>query len=849
MTYVDDPQRDEYTASSGQTVFAYTFRILADTDLVVYDQGTLKVLTTDYTVSGAGNAGGGNVTFGTGVTLNNLVIILRAVPNDQNTDYTVGGVFPAESHETALDKLTMQVQDLTEVAGRAPTIAVTSTLQDIEFPVQGSGIPIWNAGATALDTTTAKTIAQQGASITTDIYRFIADPAQADQGAATTDSIKTHIDAIGSADESILLPPGTYTYSTNESIPANVRLVIQPGAALSMDSGITVTIASPEQIIATDRQILFSGAATTPITFTNPGTISAMWFGAVADGSTSDQTALNELLLSAAADSTIFFPATTNYYKATALLDITKGLKIVGVGLASDIRQTTANNALFSVTGAIDGVEWRDLKMTGVQFATYSSAERAINVVGTSAAAPATNIKAKNCSFDTWAGEGIHLEYVTGFEVTHNRINDIHHAGILGVSAIRGPVDSNIINNIPGVVGSQAVADYGIVFSRNPSDSLVTEPRPKDIVISNNVVNDVTDWEGIDVHSGENIAIKGNTVNGCYAGIVATGTNNGSAVLTFASLKVAITGNTVDSGVTDGTFGIGIQHAGAEDGSAIVEYGTGSITGNTVTGYGLEDNVATGGISIQGTKGMAITGNALIDCAPNGIHVRRINNGFNVSGNSIIDPWSDTGEGIAVALQQTLNEGYIGGNSFRTATKSATKVLTEGIEIANAANNRVEIGVNDSEATTYIVDAGQKSLRGEITDRPTVTTGEDDLSSTTVEANTIGIGRYLKIVAAGDITDVAAGNKTVTLYFGATTIVVQAAANTNTDWKVEAIVAMAGASSQNITWTSYNGTTIAGQGHATASEDMTTDTVVKVTGTCADGTDTITQKVWLLERY
>ncbi|MBT4114773.1 hypothetical protein HOE41_04115, partial [Candidatus Woesearchaeota archaeon] len=54
-----------YSASSSQTVFAYTFKIFADADLKVYVNDVQKTLTTDYTVSDAGETSGGNVTFGT----------------------------------------------------------------------------------------------------------------------------------------------------------------------------------------------------------------------------------------------------------------------------------------------------------------------------------------------------------------------------------------------------------------------------------------------------------------------------------------------------------------------------------------------------------------------------------------------------------------------------------------------------------------------------------------------------------------------------------------------------------------------------------------------------------------
>lgn len=60
---------------------------------------------------------GGTVTFAVAPT-GTLLIVLRTVPLSQLTAYDPYGRFPANSHEAALDKLTMEVQDFAEVASR-----------------------------------------------------------------------------------------------------------------------------------------------------------------------------------------------------------------------------------------------------------------------------------------------------------------------------------------------------------------------------------------------------------------------------------------------------------------------------------------------------------------------------------------------------------------------------------------------------------------------------------------------------------------------------------------------------------------------------------------------------------
>ena len=118
---------NQYNGNNSTTAFAYVFNIQADSEIEVYlgtpvgapTTWTKKTLTTHYTVSNAGVAGGGNVTFGsappTGV---GNVFIRRVTPKTQATDYVENDPFPANSQENALDKLTQIQQDMQEEIDR-----------------------------------------------------------------------------------------------------------------------------------------------------------------------------------------------------------------------------------------------------------------------------------------------------------------------------------------------------------------------------------------------------------------------------------------------------------------------------------------------------------------------------------------------------------------------------------------------------------------------------------------------------------------------------------------------------------------------------------------------------------
>ena len=74
----DTTPRNQYTATSGQTVFAYSFEIFDVTDVKVYNGSTLLTYAsspsggTQYSVSNAGVTGGGNITLGSGGVFSEL---------------------------------------------------------------------------------------------------------------------------------------------------------------------------------------------------------------------------------------------------------------------------------------------------------------------------------------------------------------------------------------------------------------------------------------------------------------------------------------------------------------------------------------------------------------------------------------------------------------------------------------------------------------------------------------------------------------------------------------------------------------------------------------------------------
>jgi len=207
-----------------------------------------------------------------------------------------------------------------------------------------------------LDVNTIHAVSASIDSITASTGRFVnlesqgvyfVDSSESDQGAnGSGRSVKDILDLVGSNGGTIIFShtgaatTTTYTFSTNTTIPSNVKLQIQQGAIISIDSGITLTMSREPDA---GRYQIFSGS----------GSISGLdqvypeWFGAVGDNSTDDTTALTKAENSAEKINIL------RNYKVSSIRDDTKyfGLGNIYVGSVLQptpriISETKSNNIL-----------------------------------------------------------------------------------------------------------------------------------------------------------------------------------------------------------------------------------------------------------------------------------------------------------------------------------------------------------------------------------------------------------------------------------------------------------------------------------------------------------------------
>lgn len=110
--------RQQYVGNGATTAFSFPYLFLDNSHLratrteIATGIDTLLVLTTDYTITGANQPNGGTVTLNVAPTSGQRITIERIVPLTQLIDYKRADKFPADTHEGALDKLTMALQQV-----------------------------------------------------------------------------------------------------------------------------------------------------------------------------------------------------------------------------------------------------------------------------------------------------------------------------------------------------------------------------------------------------------------------------------------------------------------------------------------------------------------------------------------------------------------------------------------------------------------------------------------------------------------------------------------------------------------------------------------------------------------
>jgi hypothetical protein len=241
---------------------------------------TIKTLDTDYTVSGAGDDAGGNVTFTTAPASTETVTILRALPQKQETDYVPHDPFPALAHENSMDKITHMIQELQEQLDRTAKLKQSSNLTGIGLPDPSANKLLgWDASANDLAnfSTTAVSVPQ------------------IDHIGNHGNSLAQAVTDIG-ATKTLLWVHVANNVTANLTVPANIILRYTNSGITTISNTVTLTINGP---ITAGRYQIFSCTGTGIVAFTNNYSLDKVpveWWGAVGNDSTDCTTAIKKAI-------------------------------------------------------------------------------------------------------------------------------------------------------------------------------------------------------------------------------------------------------------------------------------------------------------------------------------------------------------------------------------------------------------------------------------------------------------------------------------------------------------------------------------------------------------------------
>ena len=145
MTISTTTIKNSYNGNASTSAFNYTFKISAESEMQVIIRSsagseTIKSLSTHYTISNVGNAGGGAVTFESAhiPASGETVILRRATPQTQAMDLIDNDPMSANTIETAHDKSIAISQELQEQVNRSLKISRTNTMTSTEFAVDAT---------------------------------------------------------------------------------------------------------------------------------------------------------------------------------------------------------------------------------------------------------------------------------------------------------------------------------------------------------------------------------------------------------------------------------------------------------------------------------------------------------------------------------------------------------------------------------------------------------------------------------------------------------------------------------------------------------------------------------------
>ncbi len=308
MSVSSTTNRVSYTGNGATSVYAYPFKIFANTELRVTKKliaapytETLLVLTTDYTVSGVGETSGGNVTLVAGSLASTYKLFIRRVRAlKQQTDIRNQGPGYQEAIENEFDKQLMIAQQHADELDRSVKLseAFTSASFDPTLPpalvgavscalvtsAAGTGFAV---GPTTDDISNAQGYAN-AADASADAAATSQSAAASSASAASTSASDAATSASAASTSATAAASSATTASTQATNAASSATTASTQATNAASSATTATTqASAASTSASGAATSASGAATSATNAATSATNAATSATAAASSATS----------------------------------------------------------------------------------------------------------------------------------------------------------------------------------------------------------------------------------------------------------------------------------------------------------------------------------------------------------------------------------------------------------------------------------------------------------------------------------------------------------------------------------------------------------------------------------
>jgi len=321
MTVADNTSRNQYTATSGQTVFAYTFEIVDKGDIVVLKNGTTLSEGTNYTVSNVGNDSGGNVTLTVGATTGDILTLYRDMPYARTQNYTNSGDFLASEVNSDFDNLWLAGEQTNR-----------SFSQSIRKPITDSDSISMELPAAASRTNSFLTFDSTGAVSTsplssalspsiivrqqftgngsTAVFTLSADP-------GSPAGVVIYIDGVYQEEGTYSVSGSTVTFTEAPPTNASIEVVSYKTTAVGTTDANSVTYLPAG-----------TGAVQTTVQTKLRESVSVKDFGAVGDGVTDDTAAIQAALDSLSEGQTLIFSDSTYKIESAIIIPFVDDITI-----------------------------------------------------------------------------------------------------------------------------------------------------------------------------------------------------------------------------------------------------------------------------------------------------------------------------------------------------------------------------------------------------------------------------------------------------------------------------------------------------------------------------------------